>query len=292
MTETEPNSTVVETGRGAVEYADLGRGAPVLFVHGSPGGWDQGELMSRFLVAAGFRVIAPSRPGYLATPLTDADGTAEATSELLLALMDTIGIDHFSIMCWSGGGPSTYRIAATHPERVGAIAACAAVSHSYEFASGLASIENSLLMSGFGRWLMHQMAEHTPKSLVKSTLTEEGKLSKQDASALVEHVWEHPEKREFVLELSATVSGRKAGLQNDHERFPELPDLELEKVVAPVLLVHGTVDTDVPPSYSDFAKERLPSAELVPITNGTHLAVWTDPSSDQVQARIAAHLHA
>lgn len=287
---TSPTSAVTETARGAVQYADLGEGAPVLFVHGSPGGWDQGELMSRFLVAGGFRVIAPSRPGYVATPLTDTNGTADGTAELLVALMDHVGIERFAVMCWSGGGPSTYRMAATHPERVTAIAACAAVSKQYEFASGLASIENSLLMSGFGRWLMHEMAEHTPRSLVKSTLAEEGKLSKGDAAALVEHVWEDPQKREFVLELSATISGRKAGLKNDHERFPDLPDLQLGKVQAPVLLVHGTVDTDVPPSYSDYANERLATAELLPVENGTHLAVWTDPKSGVVQDRIVSHL--
>jgi pimeloyl-ACP methyl ester carboxylesterase len=290
MVTSNPTSTVVETAHGAVEYADLGTGAPVLFVHGSPGGWDQGELMSRFLVAGGFRVIAPSRPGYVATPLTDTNGTADGTAELLLALMDHVGIERFAIMCWSGGGPSTYRIAATNPARVAAIVACAAVSKPYEFARGLASIENSLLMSGLGRWLMHEMAEHTPKSLVKSTLGEEGKLSKGDAAALVEHVWEQPEKREFVLELSATISGRKAGLKNDHERFPDLPDLELGTIEAPVLLVHGTVDTDVPPSYSDSAQAQLPVADLLPVENGTHLAVWTDPRSDDVQGRIASHL--
>jgi pimeloyl-ACP methyl ester carboxylesterase len=54
--------------------------------------------------------------------------------------------------------------------------------------------------------------------------------------------------------------------------------------------VHGTVDTDVPPEYSDAAAKRITNAELVPVEKGTHLAVWTDPTSDELQARIAAHL--
>jgi pimeloyl-ACP methyl ester carboxylesterase len=145
-------------------------------------------------------------------------------------------------------------------------------------------------MSGFGHWLMHEMVEHSPKTLVKSSITEEGRLSKADASALFAHVWEHPEKRDFVLELSATVSGRKSGLKNDHARFPELGDLELEKIQAPTLLVHGTVDTDVPPSHSDDAQRRIPGADLLPVANGTHLATWTDPTSDQLQTRIVDHL--
>jgi pimeloyl-ACP methyl ester carboxylesterase len=59
-----------------------------------------------------------------------------------------------------------------------------------------------------------------------------------------------------------------------------------------VLLVHGTIDTDVPPACSDHAQERLPASELIPVENGTHLAVWTDPSSDDLQARIVEHLRA
>ena len=60
-----------DTSLGPVEYVEAGGGPPVLFVHGSPGGSDQGALMGGFLAKAGFRVIAPSRPGYLDTPLSD-----------------------------------------------------------------------------------------------------------------------------------------------------------------------------------------------------------------------------
>ena len=43
---------------------------PVLVLHGSPGGHDQGSLMADFLVRAGHRAIIPSRPGYLGSELT------------------------------------------------------------------------------------------------------------------------------------------------------------------------------------------------------------------------------
>jgi pimeloyl-ACP methyl ester carboxylesterase len=285
---TEP--TIADTSAGPVQYCDLGSGSPVLFVHGSPGGCDQGELMSRFLVAADCRVIAPSRPGYLGTPLSNTNGSADATSALHAALMDHLGIDRFAVMAWSGGGPSMYRLAATRPERVTAIAGAAAVSGPYEFAHGLASIENSIMSSGFGGWMLREMAEHSAKSLVKSTLKEEGKLDRKDLHTLVDHVWADEAKREFVLELSATLSGRKDGLKHDHAVFPKLDDLELEAITAPTLLVHGTVDTDVPPEYSDAAAKRIANAELAPVEKGTHLAVWTDPTSDELQSRIAAHL--
>ena len=152
--------TIVETPSGPVAFREEGEGPPVLFVHGSPGGSDQGMLMARFLVDAGFRAIAPSRPGYLGTPLDEANGSAGATSELLAGLMDSLGAETFGVVCWSGGGPSSYHLAAAHPDRVCALVACAAVSGAYTFATGVASIESSLMSSGFGGFVLRTMAEH------------------------------------------------------------------------------------------------------------------------------------
>ncbi len=93
--------TVADTSLGKIEYIDNGHGNPVLFVHGSPGGCDQGAVMGDFLASQGFRVIAVSRPGYLGTPLTDALRTPDQHADLERALMDTLNIDRFGVMCWS-----------------------------------------------------------------------------------------------------------------------------------------------------------------------------------------------
>ena len=150
-------ATMAETPVGAVEHHDAGTGPAVMFVHGSPGGFDEGELMSRFLVTAGFRVVSLSRPGYLATPLTDANATPDAQAALHAALLDALGLDSVAVACWSGGGPSSYRLAAVHPERVSALVAIAAVSGPYTFAK---SVEGSMLEGRFGRWLIGEMAKH------------------------------------------------------------------------------------------------------------------------------------
>ena len=100
--------TLVQTSAGPVAVAEAGEGPPVLFVHGSPGGSDQGLLLGRFLVTAGFRVIAPSRPGYLGTPLAESNGSAEGTADLLCGVLDALDLTTCALACWSGGGPSSY----------------------------------------------------------------------------------------------------------------------------------------------------------------------------------------
>ena len=257
MIEGVGEAVLAEVSAGSIEYADRGSGPAVLFVHGSPGGFDQGELMTRFVVAAGFRVVIPSRPGYLGTPLHDDNATPDQQAGLELALMDALGISRFGVLCWSGGGPSAYRLVAEHPDRVSALVTLAAVSGPYTFAGGL---EARLMEGEVGRWLIAEMARHAPKSLIRSTVGEEGDLTRAELKALTEQIWEDETKRQFVLDLAETVAGRKLGLDNDHHQFPQIHDLGLERIQAPTLLVHGTVDTDVPPGHSESALARVPGA--------------------------------
>jgi hypothetical protein len=99
----EIQSETATTPVGLVEYARIGDGAPVLVVHGSPGGYDQGAVLARFVVEAGCEAIVPSRPGYCGTPLGNLR-TPDKQAELLMALLDHLGVDRVGVLCWSGGG--------------------------------------------------------------------------------------------------------------------------------------------------------------------------------------------
>ncbi|OYW52225.1 MAG: hypothetical protein B7Z30_16080, partial [Rhizobiales bacterium 12-68-15] len=79
----------IQTDAGPVEVAEAGQGAPVLSLHGGMGGYDQALLLARCMVgdAAGFRILAPSRPGYLGTPALGRT-TPAAQARLFAALLD------------------------------------------------------------------------------------------------------------------------------------------------------------------------------------------------------------
>jgi len=159
--------------------------------------------------------------------------------------MDTLGIDEFAIMCWSGGGPSSYRLAAKHGDRVTALVPLAAASMHYEFANGINGIEYSLLTGGLGTWVLKEMVKHAPKQVVGMVAKEEGDLTKEQAKALTEHIWNDQTKREFVMKASATISGRHDSLKNDQKQFPKIGNLGLTTITTPTLIVHGTADSDV-----------------------------------------------
>src|SRR5512145_3170523 len=64
-------SRVIETACGLIEYAQVGSGEPVLVIHGNGGGFDQGLGLAQGYIGEGFQIIAPSRFGYLRTPLPE-----------------------------------------------------------------------------------------------------------------------------------------------------------------------------------------------------------------------------
>ncbi|MCU0903509.1 MAG: alpha/beta hydrolase, partial [Tabrizicola sp.] len=112
-------STLIDTPCGPIEYQAAGEGPVLLAVHGSGGGFDQGMAFAAPLIAQGIRVVAPSRFGYLRTPMP-ADGSAAAQADAFVCLMDALKIDKAAVMGGSAGALSALQMAIRHPDRVSA----------------------------------------------------------------------------------------------------------------------------------------------------------------------------
>jgi pimeloyl-ACP methyl ester carboxylesterase len=113
-------SQVAETACGPIEYATAGEGTSVLEVHGIFGGFDQGLLDARPVLGSGFRIIAPSRFGYLGTPMP-ADASPARQADAHACLLDHLGIERALVMAHSAGSTSAIQLALRHPERVTAL---------------------------------------------------------------------------------------------------------------------------------------------------------------------------
>jgi pimeloyl-ACP methyl ester carboxylesterase len=290
-TETAYATRIAETALGPVEYAVVGTGAPVLVVHGTPGGIDAAELMARFLPRDRIAAILVSRPGYLGTPLEGRE-SIDAQADLLAALLDHLGIDRAGVYTWSGGGPAGYRLAVRHPERVTAIVANAAVSEAYELPHQDAATR-LMFTTAPGQWVLRLLAAHQPRQFVEGSLSGEGDLSPEELSARVEQVFADPVKRKFVLDLGPTAvpdKARRAGYRNDLARFAAIGSLELERITAPTLVVQGSADSDLPPAQSTYAAETIPGAELLTLDRGTHLALYAHPDAEGAQERVVEFL--
>src|SRR5262245_18207101 len=89
---------LIGTALGNVEF-DLteGQGPVVLASHGGLGGLDQARLLLGWLDSAQYRLLSPSRPGYLGTPLSSGQ-SFEAQADLFTALLDMLQIDKAAVV--------------------------------------------------------------------------------------------------------------------------------------------------------------------------------------------------
>jgi pimeloyl-ACP methyl ester carboxylesterase len=283
----------VETALGPVEVARAGDGPPVLMIHGTPGGWDSSLAMGGFLAAGGCELIAPARPGYQGTSL-DGREAIDDQADLHAALLDALGHRRAGVLTWSGGGPSGYRLAVRQPDRVAGLVAAAAVSQSYEPLDE--DLETRLMLKTTpGNWVLRTLAAHAPKTTISATLGAEGDLSREELKALTAEAFADERERDVVLTMAGVVgdyAGRRTGIDNDWAQFGAIDSLELERIVAPTLIVNGDADSDVPPAHSDFAAATIPGAERVVMERGTHLCLWVHPEAEATQTRAIEVLRA
>ena len=276
----------VETALGPVEVAREGDGPPVLMIHGTPGGWDSSLAMGRFVVDAGFELIAPARPGYQGTPLA-VRKSIDDQADLYAALLDALGHERAGVVTWSGGGPSGYRLAVRHPDRVAGLVAAAAVSQAYEPLDE--DLETRLMLKTTpGNWVLRVLATHAPKTTVSATLQAEGDLSKDELEGLTAEAMADERQRDVVLAMAEVVgdyAGRREGMDNDWAQFGRITALELERIEAPTLIVNGEADSDVPPAHSDLAAATIPGAERIVMERGTHLCLWVHHDAEAAQDR-------
>ena len=113
---------VIATTLGDVEILEggSGEGTPALVVHGSGGGFDQGELLARAALGPDVRWIAPSRFGYLRSTFQPG-ATFDEQAHAFAALLDALGVARVHVLALSHGGPSALLLAALHPARVASL---------------------------------------------------------------------------------------------------------------------------------------------------------------------------
>jgi pimeloyl-ACP methyl ester carboxylesterase len=266
-------SRIASTRCGPIEYAEMGAGPPVLVIHGAGGGFDQGLALGEGIARAGFRVIAPSRFGYLRSPLP-ADASVEAQADALACLLDVLDVPRAAVMGVSAGGPSALQFALRFPERTRALvllvpavyAPPASGSTPARASRALMFMFDTALRSDFLFWATSKVARPTvirgilgtPPDLVASASPEDQARVQQ------------------VLEQILPVSARREGLLNDARVLSTLPRYELEKISAPTLAISTADDGYHTFNGARYTTEHVPRGRFVGYPTGGHMLVGRD----------------
>ncbi len=130
----EPLGTFAEVKGERMHYVDQGQGSPILMIHGASGNVGDMELrLAPALRAAGHRVITIDRPGLGLSSRNDPSlNQITGQAEVIVALMDELGVEAPTVVGHSLGGAVSLALAVHHPERVGALVDLSGVSHPWD----------------------------------------------------------------------------------------------------------------------------------------------------------------
>jgi pimeloyl-ACP methyl ester carboxylesterase len=252
------------------------RGWPVFLLHGAPGSRLGPRPRGSVLYRLGVRLISHDRPGYGGSTRFMGRTVADVAEDVR-HLADALGIDHFSVVGRSGGGPHALACAALLPERV--VRTAVLVSFAPADAAGLnwfAGMAESNTQE-FG------MVEDDP-----ATLTERLRLRADQALADPETFVEflltqmpdsHPDRplanavvfrRLFAQTYREALKDGPYGWVDDTVALRANWGFRLEDVRGSARLWHGANDRFTPPDHSRWLASRIPNAEVQVQENAAH----------------------
>lgn len=261
-------SSMLATACGDIEYASRGTGPPILAIHGTGGGWDQGLFIARGLVAGGFRVIAPSRYGYLRTAMP-ASPSPQGEAHMFACMLDALHIERVAVIAASAGATPALQFTLRHPERVSSLVllvpAIGGISTPDSVALVSPFIMNVILGSDFPYWAATRAWPRAsltvvavPRSLVP-TLSAAGRKTLDDAVRMILPV---TLRRQGIL--------YDAGNQSHEQPYP------LEHIRTPTLLVSAEDDLYETLVNARVAAAKIPGARLLVFRSGGHLLLDRD----------------
>lgn len=270
---------VVDSPFGPIELFQGGDGPPVLVVHGSGGGFDQGRLIADAVLDREFGFIAPSRFGYLGSAAPEQAGFDDQ-AHAFAWLLDHLEIGSVAVVALSQGGPSALYFALLYPDRVSSLTLLSAGVTPLEVANQEAADARGrmwvrLFSSDFPYWAASRLFRGQVMDLMGAGKEVVAGLDAEQRRWIVE-----------VIDAMNPTSLRVEGVVLDN-RNP-LPGVVIRGIVAPTLVVHAEDDTLQLFENALFAAETIPGARLMQFPRGGHFVVIVQQA--QVRAAVALHI--
>jgi pimeloyl-ACP methyl ester carboxylesterase len=259
---TSSGGKMIETACGPIQYTEFGQGAPMLIVHGAGGGYDQGEYFAK-VIGGNYRWIAPSRFGFLGTPVPDGvDSSLQA--DAYACLLDALGIDRVGVLGVSMGGPSSLLFALHYPQRTTSLVMISAVSHAVPPRPAIIATLFNVFLNDFVFWSMVHVGPGGLLAALGVPPEVQQQLSPQEVAQL--HAF---------LESIVPMGARRNG-QLLEQHMSEYDAEQIQNIQAPTLVLHARDDTLVFFEQGEFTASHIPGAQLIPMEKGGHLALMLD----------------
>ena len=276
-----------------ISFADYGpaSGLAVLCCHGGPGSRLEPRRISEQAAAAGFRLIGIDRPGYgKSTPLPGrsiCDWKQDA-----IAVADHLMLDQFLMVGVSTGGSYALATAAVAPSRVLGVLVCCGMTD----IAWANDVDDAKMVGAQPIWnapdrdaaiavAIEQFGERGDKVMVPDA-DAPPVLSPADMAVVMDPAYAEgdPTNERFAQGVLGYADDRIAdGPRHGWSSF------EIDKVVCPVIVIHGEQDWIVPVAQAHHTAAILRDAELRTFAEHGHLSVGAESVSSLIdlRARIA-----
>lgn len=263
-------SEVVQTRYGQMEYTVIGEGEPILMVHGTGGGFDQGLTFTRGLLPYGYRIVAPSRFGYLRSDFPE-DPSSERQADAFVDLLDSLGIDRVTIAGGSAGALSAAQFALRHPDRCRALilivpAANVRGDDPVEMSPLQRAALNKLTTSNFLFWTLSNLARD---QMILTLLATEPALVRQASAPERERAYR-------ILNEIMPVERRSRGMLNDARLAGSPAPMDFSGIKVPTLIISARDDRFGTAATARDLAGAIPRAKLHVFPDGGHIWIGHD----------------
>lgn len=279
---TRTGSQRISSPYGEIEYAENGSGPAVLVIHGSGGGFDQGQLLAEAVLSDEFHWVAPSRFGYLRSTC-HVGATFDDQAHAYAALLDRLTIESAAVVALSHGGPSALLFAVLHPERVTSLTLISAgVASSTAVDQRRANRSGDALTWVFQRDYRYWLATRALRRRLLNLMGVSDAVIDGLSTA-------QRELADRVIEFMNPVSPRSAGVTFDNHAA--MPNERIAAIRAPTLILHAKDDSLQLYRHAEFAAATIPNARVMGFDRGGHLlmAVEQPVLRSEIQRHILAH---
>jgi pimeloyl-ACP methyl ester carboxylesterase len=250
-----------------VNVVELGSGAPIVFVHGLVGSW-QNWLENLPHFARGHRVVALDLPGFGASGMPADTISISGYARILDALLGELGIDAACVVGNSMGGFIAAELAIAFPQRVERLVLVSAAgisSQDMRDERGLAALRRAeRLVTMYGGWIASRSEFVARRRRLRR--------------AMLAIVCRHPERIPAPLVAEQLHGSGTPGFVDALDALTNYPiEDRLGRIGCPTLIVWGTHDRLVPLRDADRFAAAIPGSRKLVYADTGHVSMLERP---------------
>ena len=263
------NCKIINTSLGDVEYSSIGKGIPILFLHGGHSNCKE-TLCHKGFDLEKFHLITPSRPGYSKTPLNGSQTPGQA-ADLISELLTNLSVDNVIVYGISAGGLTAIELAANYPDKVKKLILASAISKKWLDENGKTYKTAKMMFNPkiekfiwktvkfFSKIFPNMIAKNFYPQFSKN---KPGKLKNQDVQELISGMKHYNSKNGFLNDINQNIL-----------------EETLTNIKCPTLIIHSENDSSVSLEHPEHANKLIENSEIVILQNEWGHLFWIGTDS-------------